>query len=75
MKFWLHGLSWLNIYPVKFPSYNLECLNKNQKVIVQANVVDKLVCEPIMSFDRFLDFNKLLKATSFVFKIRNKIKK
>ena len=74
---WLYGPDWLNSYPVKIPKFKLECLSERNKTILQNNMIGQNIVEtkPVISFERFSDFDKLLKATSFIFFIKNKIKK
>ena len=74
-KFWVSGLQWLNVSPVEFPMSELNCLSEKNKCLVQSNVISKVInfknCDSIISFDRFSTFNKLVKATSYVFKFLN----
>ena len=74
-KFWVSGPKWLNVSPVEFPMSELNCLSEKNKCLVQSNVISKVInfknCDSIISFDRFSTFNKLVKATSYVFKFLN----
>ena len=74
-KSWVSGPKWLNVSPVEFPTSELNCLSENNKSLVQAHVINKVNNfnnhDSIVSFDRFSSFNKLVKATSYVFKFVN----
>ena len=78
LDYWEHGPEWLNRFPLDFPKYDLKCLTKDNQCIVQnslLNEISQLEIRPIIKFDRFSDFSKLVGTTALVFKFINKCKK
>ena len=71
-EFWTQGPTWLRSSPVAFPNSELNCLNDYNKVLVSSNLVTNLntenKIEPLISFNRFSSFDKLVTAVSFVYK-------
>ena len=71
MDFWTKGPEWLRSDPVIFPTADLACLSDHNKTLVSNNILIDEVnsnIEPIISFDRFSRFDKLVNAVSIVFK-------
>ena len=54
----------------------MRCLNKEQQSVVQTLVIENNTeVKPLINFDWFSDFSKLVKSVGFVFKFINKCKK
>ena len=70
--FWTKGPEWLQTFPVIFPKKDLNCLNYENKILVS----NTLFCnnsslnniEPLVAFNRFSCFHKLVRSVAFVFK-------
>ena len=78
LVYWQHGPSWLNTIPLCFPKYDLKCLNEDHRCMVQTfllNEISENEIKPIIEFERFFDFLKLIRATILIFKFINKYKK
>ena len=76
--YWQHGPEWLNKTPLVFPISDLKCLTADQKTLVQTTILkdDKIKeIQPVIPFERYSDFNKLVRITSCVFRFINKLKK
>lgn len=73
LDFWTKGPTWLQSSPIIFPENDLKCLNEHNKILVVNNslinnAVDDFSVKPLIPFDRFSSFDKLVKSVSYVFK-------
>ena len=66
---WMHGPSWLNQTNVTWPERPLQCLNEENKKIVQTNAVNlQQTEESVIDMNRFSTYKKVHNVTSLVFK-------
>ena len=81
LKFWLHGPEWLSSVNVVWPSSELNCLSSASKSIVLHTCirnVDRTI-RPIVPFENYAKFNKLVSVTARMikavscFKFKNKV--
>ena len=68
LDFWLHGPDWIRSSEVCWPSSDLQCLSSLSKSIVMhttiSNARNSKKIEPIVPFDRYNKFSKLVGVTS-----------
>ena len=71
---WTHGPEWLNSNSIVWPLSRLECLSSSNKDKVQTNIfqnsLSDLPSEPVISFDRYSRFGKLVENVEMIFRLR-----
>ena len=68
-ELWFYGPSWIRSSVVQWPSSDLQCLNSDSQNLVMCTVINSVESlEPIVSFDRYSSYSKLLGVTSNVLK-------
>ncbi|CAL4117170.1 unnamed protein product, partial [Meganyctiphanes norvegica] len=76
MKFWLQGPEWLSSNNVVWPTSDLLCLNSVNKSIVLNTEIGSIAKEilPLVSFEKYSKFSKLVGVTAKVIEALNKFK-
>ena len=69
LDFWLHGPDWIRGETVCWPSSDYGCLSEASKNLVMCTTlgVKQEPLSPVVAFERFSSFSKLLMSTSKVF--------
>ena len=69
MEFWIHGPEWIRGVNVCWPSSDFGCLSEASKTLVMCTSLgeEKTTMSPLVAFEKFESFNKLLNITSNVF--------
>ncbi|CAL4124066.1 unnamed protein product, partial [Meganyctiphanes norvegica] len=68
LSFWLKGPEWLEGSQVIWPVYQLDCLSDENKSLVLCTEAERVNIQPLVSFERFSHWKRLLNATEFTVK-------
>ena len=75
LEFWLFGLKWIQSLEVVWPTNDLKCLTaENKSIVLYTSVGTAKPVQPIVPFNRFSKFNKLVGATAIIIGALNKWK-
>ena len=76
---WTHVPEWLNSDSVVWPLSKLECFSSRNKDKVQTSIfqnsLSDLPSKPVISFDRYSRFGKLVENVEMIFRLRDKVKR
>ena len=65
MDYWIHGPEWIQTTELVWPSSELNCLSAASKnVILNTLISESRNLQPIVPFDRYSKFNKLVGVTA-----------
>ena len=65
LEFWIYGPEWIQSNNIVWPSYELNCLTEANKSMVLSTCINKTkFCQPIVAFNRYSKFNKLIGVTA-----------
>ena len=68
LDFWIHGPEWIRGETVHWPSSDFGCLSEASKNLVMCTLgVERSPLSPVVAFERFSCFTRLLASTSRVF--------
>ena len=69
MDKWLHGPQWLSGERVEWPVEALDCVSPENKQVIQTNMASIMPpVEPVVPFEKYSSFNKLIGVTALVLK-------
>lgn len=75
LDFWVYGPKWIQTTNLVWPSNDLNCLSESSKSIVCSTQLSSCKdIEPIVAFDRYSKFNKLLGVTARVLEFLSKFR-
>ena len=75
LDFWVYGPKWIQSQELVWPSSQLNCLSEASKSIVLSTQISVAkVMEPLVPFERYSKFNKLVGVTAKMIEGLNKLK-